>query len=216
MTTEKKKSWSCRSFPNLHENLEGHLLSKPSRHDREKRFLQPESIANTKAWLAANGGSFKRHHRDAGRSDWVHDDRGACRGLPGRFHPPAFGRQPPEGSRWVTTNGERWRPPPEDRPWRPPPDPARKPSGHEVQTALRNAEKASERARMAMSGCAGRWSTSSLAEKNTHQRGVWADKLVLSQTLDSLNMNQTWQSKSFKRYTERHLPEPQRDEDDDN
>jgi len=101
--------WKCISHPERSSKLENHLYAQPSRLGRE-RWLEPESVVGTRAWVTANGGSWKRNALDAQRNGWVEHAPGAVKGEPSKVHPPVFGKHSDDGPKWVSV-GARWVPP---------------------------------------------------------------------------------------------------------
>eukprot|EP00933_Yihiella_yeosuensis_P052548 TRINITY_DN50651_c0_g1_i1.p1 TRINITY_DN50651_c0_g1~~TRINITY_DN50651_c0_g1_i1.p1 ORF type:complete len:257 (-),score=44.85 TRINITY_DN50651_c0_g1_i1:144-914(-) len=92
-------AWKCRSFPQLHASLEGHMYSKSCRMGLA-RWENPHLIAGTAQWYEANKGSHKRHAQDPDRASWIPHAKGAVHGNPSKVDPPIFGYQPPGGARW--------------------------------------------------------------------------------------------------------------------
>merc|ERR1712060_1029020 len=63
--------------------------------------MNMETVVNTKAWVEANNGSYKRGALCPERHHWIRGaEQGAVLGEPSRLDPPVFGWQPPGGSRW--------------------------------------------------------------------------------------------------------------------
>lgn len=124
-----KYKWKCKEFPELHPKYEGHLLAQTSRPGRE-RWLQPETVVGTKAWMEKTGKhqqgrkwleqyqEFAGHLSDSWnlhpslpvRDAWVlGSDQGNCHGEPSQLDPPLLGYQPKGYAKWVNV-GERWTP----------------------------------------------------------------------------------------------------------
>lgn len=80
-------------YPELHPRLSGHRLAEHSCVGIAK-WEQDSPVVNTRAWLHANGGSFKRGWKDANRSEYIWHGKGSVKGDPGRKDPPVFGWQP--------------------------------------------------------------------------------------------------------------------------
>mmetsp|Transcript_124286 Transcript_124286/g.247746 ORF Transcript_124286/g.247746 Transcript_124286/m.247746 type:complete len:216 (+) Transcript_124286:85-732(+) len=99
--SRKVKSWRCQSFPGLDRRLEGHILAANC-HRGGERWLQPESVVGSQAWLKANGGKVNRGFlENPERHRWQLDSPGgAVLGEASQQDPPVFGWQPPGGSRW--------------------------------------------------------------------------------------------------------------------
>lgn len=124
-----KYKWKCREFPELHPKFDGHILAQTSRIGRE-RWLQPECVTGTKAWMATTGKhqqgrkwleqyqEFAGHLSDSWnlhptlpvRDAWVQgSDQGCVHGTPTQLDPPLLGYQPKGYAKWVDV-GERWTP----------------------------------------------------------------------------------------------------------
>lgn len=87
-------AWKCKSFPELHPTLYGHLLGQSSCLGTAK-WQRPDPVVGTKDWHTGMKGSIKRGTRGAGRDKWITDsDMGAIHGEPSQLPPPVFGHQP--------------------------------------------------------------------------------------------------------------------------
>jgi len=87
-------AWKCKSFPELHPTLYGHLLGQSSCLGTAK-WQRPDPVVGTKNWHTGMKGSIKRGTRGAGRDKWITDsDMGAIHGEPSQLPPPVFGHQP--------------------------------------------------------------------------------------------------------------------------
>jgi len=87
-------AWKCKSFPELHPTLYGHLLGQSSCLGTAK-WQRPDPVVGTKNWHTGMKGSIKRGTRGAGRDKWITDSyMGAIHGEPSQLPPPVFGHQP--------------------------------------------------------------------------------------------------------------------------
>jgi len=127
-----KYRWSCSKFPEIHSKFDDHLLSQTCRPGRE-RWLCPENVVGTKAWMNKTGKhqqgrkwlaqyqEFTGHLSDSWnlhpntnlpcRDAFITgSDQGAVHGTPTQLDPPLLGHQPKGYAQWIQGGGERWTP----------------------------------------------------------------------------------------------------------
>jgi len=127
-----KYRWSCSKFPEINPKFDDHLLAQTSRPGRE-RWLCPENVVGTKAWMSKTGKhqqgrkwlaqyqEFTGHLSDSWnmhpntnlpcRDAFITGSaQGAISGTPSQLDPPLLGYQPKGYAQWVQGGGERWTP----------------------------------------------------------------------------------------------------------
>mmetsp|Transcript_9420 Transcript_9420/g.20895 ORF Transcript_9420/g.20895 Transcript_9420/m.20895 type:complete len:172 (-) Transcript_9420:67-582(-) len=69
------RPWRCRNFPELDPRLEGHILSGSSAAGWKRKWLRPETVVGTSAWLKAQGGRYVLNPKNPNRDGWMELER---------------------------------------------------------------------------------------------------------------------------------------------